>query len=280
MNARIFVLALALGGCDWKSDGLTRLEELYPTRVLTPIDAGATGPIDLGVPKCSGFAGTWAVRLVQNGTISPLGEAWKIAVTDLFLSDSDGQEFDLRFCDEGTTIVTSGGETNLGKAKVPDALKLVLGRSLIRIPVPPGATFNASDVIWTWGVKGLTDPLNEALPTRDDLTDARIWDQDDDGKVGVTLNVLAPMGDRYMARRAVWAFAPGRLTFDNLWVTGALSSAITENALGATNSLLLTPAPITAKPEGTRYELRCVGETYSCASLSKDAVQLFKDAPR
>ena len=83
-----------------------------------------------------------------------------------------------------------------------------------------------------------------------------------------------------MVRRAVWSFAPGKLTFDNQWITGSLSSAITERGLDATNSALLTAAPITPTAEGTVYQLRCVGSTYSCASLSADHALLFKDAPR
>ena len=81
MSARVLaVAAVALCACGWKSDGPARLEELYPTPVAMPMDAGGAGPIDIGTPKCSGFAGTWAVRLVQNGTITPIGETWKIVL--------------------------------------------------------------------------------------------------------------------------------------------------------------------------------------------------------
>ena len=281
MSARITaVVALLSCGCGWKSDGLARLEEQYPTPLPIANDAGPVAVIDVGTPKCSGFAGKWAVRLVQNGTISPLGEPWKILINDLFLADSDGQSFSLRFCDQQTSITTSGGATDLGRTKVPDATRAALARIPIQIQVASNGTFGATDLVWFWGLKGLTQPLTEVLPTKDNFTgDARVWDQDEDGKPGVTLQVLAPMGDRYMIRRSVWTFAPGKLTFDNLWITGVLTSAIEEHGLGATNMLLLTPAPITSKVDGTRYELRCVGETYACASLAKDSTELFKDAP-
>ncbi len=274
-------VALLGCGCGWKSDGLARLEEQYPTPPVVVIDAGMGRVVDVGTPKCSGFNGKWAVRLVQNGTIAPLGEPWKIVVNDLFLADSDGQSFSFRFCDQQTSISTSGGATDLGRTRVPDALKASVGRYPIQIPLPGNGTFAASNILWFWGLKNLTLPATEDLPTKDNYTgDPRVWDEDEDTKPGVTLQVLAPMGDRYMVRRSIWTFAPGKLTFDNLWITGALTSVINENGLGATNTLLLTPAPITGKAEGTVYQLRCVGETYSCASLSKDATDLFKDAPR
>lgn len=280
MSRLLLVLVVALGGCGWKSDGLERLEELYPTRVPAVVDAGS-GPIEIGAPKCSGFDGRWAVRLVQQGSIAPLGEPWGMGVTDLFLADSSGQSFSLQFCDQQVVITTSGGATDLGRSKVPAALQAALARNPVTLALPGDGTFSANGLVWLWGLRGLANPLTELLPNKDDyLGDTRVWDQDEDGKPGVTLGILAPAGDRYMVRRAVWSFAPGKLTFDNQWIAGALTAAITEGGLDATNALLLTPAPITPKAAGSVYQLRCVGATYTCAALSVDHPQLFKDAPR
>lgn len=281
MNRALLAILLASSGCGWKSDGLERLEALYPTKVPVVPDAGTGAEIDVGDPQCSGFDGRWAVRLVQKGTISPVGEAWGMGVTDLFLAESADQAFTLRFCDQQVAITTSGGATDLGRSKVPEALQAALARSPVTLALPGDGTFVAKDLVWLWGLKGLASPLTDALPNKDNhVGDARVWDQDEDGKPGTTLKILAPAGDRSMVRRAVWAFAPGKLTFDNQWITGALTSSITENGLDATNPLLLTVAPITPKTEGTVYQLRCVGSTYTCAALSVDHPQLFKDAPR
>ncbi len=132
--SRIALVALALGGCGWKSDGLQRLEQLYPTP--PPPDAGPVGPIDIGTPMCNGYQGTWAVHVVQAGTIMPVGEVWDLTLHDLFLADSDGQTVNLRFCDEAAPIVTPAGPTELGKTKVPDALKAALARCAARPPAP------------------------------------------------------------------------------------------------------------------------------------------------
>ena len=149
------------------------------------------------------------------------------------------------------------------------------------LALPGDGSFRADGLVWLWGLKGLANPLLDTLPNKDNyLGDVRVWDQDDDGKPGVSLAILAPAGDRYMVRRAVWSFAPGKLTFDNQWITGDLTSAITESGLDSTNALLLTAAPITAKPTGTVYQFRCVGPTYTCGALSTEHAQVFKDAPR
>ena len=275
------LLAVLLAGCGWKSDGLERLEALYPTKAPVVPDAGTMGPLDLGTPKCSGFDGTWAVRLVQNATIAPLGEPWKLAVTDLFLAESVGQTFSLRFCDQQTAITTSGGASDLGRSRVPDALRAALARTPVTLTLPGDGTFRAENLVWLWGLESLPSPLTAALPDKDNhLGDPRVKDQDGDGKPGVTLEIIVPAGARYMVRRAIWTFAPGKLTFDNQWITGPLTSAITESGLDATNPLLLTPAPLTPKPEGTVYQLRCVGQTVTCASLAAEHGPLFKDAPR
>ncbi|MEW6435166.1 MAG: hypothetical protein AB1730_27005 [Myxococcota bacterium] len=273
------VLALA-SSCGWKSDGLERLEELYPTPKLMD---GGTGPVDIGTPNCSGLDGTWAVRLVQGATISPLGAPWDMTLIDLFLArkSSAGTEMELRFCNQDVTIVASGQATNLGKTEVPAALKTALYDAPLKVPLPGDGTFEASNLAWLWGLENLADPLTDPLPTRDNyLGDPNVVDQDGDSQPGVTMRILSPPGDRYMVRRAVLSFAKGDLSLNNQWLTGALSSRIDESALGATNNLLLTPAPITVNADGTKYQLRCVGQTYTCASLERDHRAVFRDAPQ
>ena len=51
----VLLMAALLASCGWKSDGLERLEQLYPTRVPVVADAGPTTAIDLGTPMCSGY---------------------------------------------------------------------------------------------------------------------------------------------------------------------------------------------------------------------------------
>lgn len=272
--------ALLASSCGWKADGLERLEALYPTP--QPVDAGA-GPVDVGTPMCSGLDGNWAVRLVQVGTITPLVDPWKITLVDLFLAQksSAGTEMELRFCNQDVSIVASGMSSNLGKTEVPAALKTALYAAPLRVPLPGDGTFQASELAWLWGLEGLANPLTDPLPTKDNyMGDPHVIDQDGDSQPGVTMHILSPSGDRSMVRRAALSFAKGNLSLNNLWLTGVLTSRIDESALAATSSLLLTPAPITINAADTVYQFRCVGQTYTCASLERDHRAVFKDAPQ
>lgn len=274
------ILCAALAGCGYRSDGLARLEELYPTPAPPTEDAG-TEPLDLGTPQCAGLTGRWAVRLLQNGTISPLGESWRMVLEDLFLADTTEAGAHLSFCDQASSITTSAGQTDLGRALVPEALKAAVGAHPVDVALPGDGTFAAQDVVWLWGLSGLAHPLTDPLPTKDNYQgDARVVDEDGDGHPGVTMTIVSPAGDRYLVRRSVWTFGRGKLTLDNAWLTGPLASVVSESPLGATNDLLLTAAPITPRTDGSAYQLRCVGTTYTCAALSRDRVRLFRDAPK
>ncbi|MEW5740723.1 MAG: hypothetical protein AB1938_17480 [Myxococcota bacterium] len=280
----VSALSLVAPGCGLHSDGLARLEELYPTpQPVTPSDGGTGGPVDIGTPMCSGYEGKWAVRLYQDATIAPLLTPWKMTLIDLFLAEksSSGATMDLRFCNQDVSIIASGQATNLGKTVVPAALKSALFQTPLSVPLPSDGSFHAADLPWLWGLQGLNDPLTDPLPNKDNyMGDPRVFDQDGDTQAGVTMNILSPPGDRYMVRRAVFTFEQGKLTLDNQWITGVLKSRIDESALGATNQLLLTPAPITVNAAGTVYQFRCVGQTYTCAALERDHQAVFKDAPK
>jgi hypothetical protein len=268
---------LFLAGCGWKTDGLTRLEELYPTPTS---DAGAQGTVDIGTPDCQGLLGNWAVQLTQVGTISPVGEPWTLTIKDLFLANSNsaGTEQDLTFCNEIVAVVTPTGPTPFGQTEVPAALQTALAAVPVPVPLPSGGAFQASNVVWLWGVRNLTNPATDPLPTS--ATDPRVWDQDGDGNPGVTLTILDPAGNQYLIRRAVWNFAEGDLTLDNAWLTGSLAFTVEEVVLGATNSLLDSDPPETPNDADSSYVWRCVGPTFTCGSLSQNYTAVFQSAPK
>lgn len=275
-----FTLVFA-SSCYQPSDGLARLEELYPTPPPpAPVDPGA--PDDLGTPMCAGLGGSWAVRLVQPATISPLGQPWDLQLYDLFLAklSTDGARMELRFCNQDVSIFADGEPLTLGQPKTPQALKDALYATPFEVPVT-GSSLDSTQLAWLWGVQNLADPLNDALPTKQDFaTSDKDFDQDNDGNPGVTVDVVTPAGKRYMVRRAKLSFGAGAMTIDNKWLTGKLSSQVEEIALGATNSQLETAAPLTMKDDQVVFQFRCVGATYTCASHTKDHRIIFKDAPK
>jgi hypothetical protein len=287
--ALVSVLPVAWG-CGWKSDGLERLEDLYPTPAPaeTP-DAGEVDTvIDVGTPACSGLDGKWAVRLVEHGSM--MNDSWDVNLYDLFMAKLNAEKtaMELAFCDQQVKIVDGFGQPlPYGDATLPEALKTALNQKPPALTLPGDGSVQASDVVWLWGLKDMADPLHDALPTKDDYaTNPYQWDQDGDGKPGVTLQIKNPAGDRHMARRAVWTFRQGRPSTDNLWLVGALVHSVEQSALSASaanktlEQMLMTPAPITSKTDGSVYQMRCVGETYDCAKLAVDHPALFKKAPQ
>lgn len=280
---RLLITSLVVAfsaSCAMKSDGLERLEELYPTP--QPKVENPDAPDDLGTPMCTGLGGNWAVRLVQPATIAPLGEPWDLELYDLFLAklSSDGTAMELRFCNQDVTIYADGQQQTLGQPKTPQALKDALYATPLLLPVTDGA-LTAPELAWLWGVKDLSDPLNDALPTKQTYqSDTHVFDQDSDSHPAVTVDVVSPAGQRYMVRRAKLTFGASKLTLNNQWVTGALTSKVEEIALGASSTLLETAAPLTMKDGQSAYQFRCVGAAYTCASHTRDHRIIFKDAPK
>jgi hypothetical protein len=287
------VASLLFSACGWKSDGLARLEELYPTPAgmdagpLVPLCTMPDDPAAAAVQQsatCTGLtAGKWAVRLVQFGSINPSNMGpWNLTLADHFLAvpSADKKSLELSFCAQNSTLTKlDGSPVALGATKMPDLTRVAIGKTPLLLPLPGDGTFHAVDVVWLWGVRGLANPLTDELPT--DPNDAHVWDQDGDSNPGVTVHVLNPEGDRYMARRSVFGFAPATIAADFGWIAGPLTSAVTEHALAASVSVLKTVAPITVRTEcDSVYQLRCVEAGYTCDQLITDAAALFRDAPR
>ncbi|HCF59003.1 MAG TPA: hypothetical protein DFS52_13555 [Myxococcales bacterium] len=289
--------ALLVPGCGWQSDGAARLEELYPSPPPTPPpatcaarekqDGEPTGrQIDVGDASCMGLLqGRWAVRLVQRGSIAPLGEDWDFNLTDLFIAElsEDKSALELRFCEQVTSIITGSGAIELGETRVPAKLKKVLHDRPVRLPIVDGG-LAAKDVVWLWGLGALADPLNDPLPKAPqkpgDPVDSRVRDDDGDGHPGVTMFIVSPEGERYMVRRAIWELGKSRLSEDSVWIQGELGFTIHEEALDANNPLLKMVAPITSGEDCNKYELRCVGPSYGCEELAADFLDLFAGAPK
>ncbi len=281
---------LASLSCGWKSDGLERLEELYPTPVVQP-DAGPPPdpcpmPDDDGLPAVEttgscpdGLAtGRWAVRMVQFGKMSPAGTPWRLTLADHFLAEAgaDGQALELTFCSQSSSLTKfDGSPVSLGVNSMPDKTRKAIGATPLVLPLS-GGSFASGEVAWLWGVKDLADPVNDALPT--DKEDPHVWDQDEDGHPGVTVDVVNPNGSRYMARRSRWSFGQASVTSE--WATGALTFAVNENALDASNALLKTVAPISVRSEcASLYQLRCVDASYTCEQVNANAKALWREAP-
>jgi hypothetical protein len=81
---------------------------------------------------------------------------------------------------------------------IPDAYKRIL-KPLTAHGVYDGDLLRISPIVEVVGAH-LTDPATEALPT--DPTDPRLFDEDGDGKPGVTIKVQG-LGDAYVTQRTI-----------------------------------------------------------------------------
>ncbi|MHB8419407.1 MAG: hypothetical protein ACYDCL_15135 [Myxococcales bacterium] len=274
---------------DWGEDGLARLDQLHPppapaapangsSCALPDRDGGsAAGPSS----GCLGLlSGQWAGRLVQFAAISPIGPpAWNLTITDLFLAQlsSDKGSLDLTFCGEESSLTDdTGAPQTLGQNAIPAALVSALAAAPLAVPLPGDGTLQASGVVWLWGLQGLTAPATDPLPSEPDA--GTVWDQDGDGEPGVTVDVIAPPGELYLVKRAVFDFEQGSVAQG--WVTGPLQFRLDQEVLGATSSLLDATVPITPRGGCTSvYQFECVDPGFTCTSLVQSSQTLFSNAP-
>jgi hypothetical protein len=250
-------------GCWAPADGLARLDELYPLPDAGPqpdLCGEDGGTSDIGCVGGSVLPGRWAMTLVQKGKIDIIQE--KVEVNDLFLADfsQDSMTATLTYC--GGKVVTPSG---WGEEQFPAVLITALQAAPLTIKYAKPGCLQACQVPWLWGVKGLENPVTDPLPVSP--SDATVWDQDGDQLPGVTLHILKPLGDRYMARRAVWYFRNGVVSDDGKTITGRLNFTIDEKALGASTEILKTVAPITPNNVTSYYELKKIANTAACSDV-------------
>jgi hypothetical protein len=125
------------------------------------------------------------------------------------------------------------------------------------------------------GVK-LDDPANDPLPT--DPEDPRIWDEDGDGKLGVTSIIKGLIsGETYSVRRERYS-----LTFEATSETSFFGTIVdrSENyILAATNKDLERQIVLEPDPDASKSTIQLVRLTrgMDCAALLKQKDQLFKN---
>ena len=120
----------------------------------------------------------------------------------------------------------------------------------------------------------LTVPLTEALPTMP--TDARVFDQDGDGKPGVTIQIQGtPAGDGfvYVAQRQKYSYQ-GTLVSDTK-MTGTYLDRSEQTILDTTNASFRFPPAQTHVDAESVYEMVKLTAKYDCVKLRAEAPTLF-----
>ena len=184
--------------------------------------SAATGLVGTPVAKGS-LAGTWA-QAVLFATIVPIP----------VLGDRNGGGRSTRL----VTRVWNAKEDRYDETflrctnqvfDVEGAKTVVLDETLAKIaPVlhtshaaHSAGTYQSDTIVDLWGVRNLPDPIETPLPTPANYTvppqSDQIWDEDEDGKPGVTIYMRGAIsGKLYVVKRTVYSFdgtivAPDRI---------------------------------------------------------------------
>ena len=280
-NARVILLSgLLLWGCDWQSDGASRLAERYAD---TAGDADATTDevavpdVDLGDVGGTGLAGRWAVQVVVTGTMAPIGVEWAYTETNLFLTDlaEGAATASLAYCDQANDVPKSPNPT-----AQPAALHDLLASKPLEVPLSADG-LAAGIVVWTWGLDAAVLGDVQEKPSAITAEADAVIDEDGDGQVGVTLEVLkktdgAHFASRYLARWERFDLQAGGLSEDGQRIEGVLAADAVEFALGADNAVVNRDSKLVVTPGAVHtWRLRRVPAAYTCDDLRQDAAGLF-----
>jgi hypothetical protein len=208
-----------------------------------------------GLPKIGGFVDTASIQLLivridRDGDGVTLQEQW---CSNEF-RNFDPDDYPIR---------------SLFSVVIPDRNLNALRPMQNRIDVLPewiaGSTFTTGEQLDLRGAK-LANPLTDPLPTYKDLTHA--WDQDHDGKPGLTAKVSGALsGDLYQAQRF-------RATLHGIVVDadhfhGLVTGPSDQSVVGASTPDLVNDSFSTAHPQGDRTYFRAVrvGAEASCRDI-------------
>ncbi len=221
------------------------------------------------------FTGRWAMLQVIV-TESDLPVVGKIYATTRVVTLFDLGYERQRLSGKGSLCLM---EIDSGTSMVDTVLPAAFVRSLPR-PVIDASLRQRGDR-WLFGQKRQTilvgarlkDPLRDPLPTREG--DSRVFDQDRDGKPGVTIHVDGIVqGDIYVVQRN-WTALSGELEAPGRF-KGRIVFGNEQHILGATSWFLKHPPGVKPTPERSLFHLVRVGSKTGCS----EALGLFNLAKK
>jgi hypothetical protein len=189
---------------------------------------------------------------------------------------------EIREDDEGGVVMVEhgcGATSSTGDA-INVTIPAAIPRSIIA-PVTPINVWEDNGVIhWSRpevvipiGVR-LDDPVNDPLPM--DSNDPRIWDQDEDGSPGVTVNVMGfASGDLYIIQKQI--SSEHGIINDAGEIEGFIIDNSVQQTIGGTNPLLNQQIPTRPNPDRSLSTLRSskMAAERDCDWLLDNQAQLF-----
>jgi hypothetical protein len=231
------------------------------------------------VPPEAGLSGTWAQlkvlsdsvtfplvgelartsTLLQRVTIAQLGDSLSLAAAYCSSDFDNGPAL--------TTVVDQAFVSALGVVTAEASVSA--SGSATRFTQPPSTELH--------GVR-LENPETDPLPTSAD--DPRVFDQDGDGKPGITVHACAfgaITGDVYVVERLCTRLEGQVVSPDR--IEGRIVGTVEQVILGATNALFLgsilsRPDPVSAH---SYFILQRVSPAWVCGDLPLRRADLFGD---
>jgi hypothetical protein len=276
---------MIVSACSWKADGPARIERLYPTTAVDIADVtsevSVAPDLIVGTNETSGniadvhvsdFWGSYVVEMKLPATMElvPGFPPYALLLTNLFVASWSDDGLEWTYCTQVAFLDADG----TGATEMLPETDAALGETPLYLSTADGLGIEEQSIAWTWGIQGMEDPFNDSLPS--DPEDPLVWDQDEDGNPGVTVEVLIPKGFRHMVRRAVWNIHPPEIISGGQRFEGSTGFKVDENALGYDGDpLLLTLVDIVPDPNGGTYTMVRTDEYYSCEQLLAEYPGIF-----
>jgi hypothetical protein len=224
------------------------------------------------------LSGSWAQLQVTSSLSSvPLIGAVTLKTLTVLRLEAQQRGLDLTVTFEPCTV-ESESSTPFFRVIFPEAFVKNMGIAIKPARLEPsgdGFRFFQPQFTQVRGVR-LQDPEKDPLPT--DPNDPRIFDQDNDGKPGMTIrvNVLGFLeGEIYIIQRD-WNSLRSTVLTPTI-IDGLIEWGSDQVVIGASNPLLQsqsenTPDP---KPENSYFRTTRIDAKADCAQILKDRDKLF-----
>ncbi|MBI5491238.1 MAG: hypothetical protein HY905_28160 [Deltaproteobacteria bacterium] len=222
------------------------------------------------------YAGTWAQLRVQTAVsdVPVLGHV-RVKTTTLLRLRMYASGHNLSVAVEACSMEQDAGVPLL-KVRFPEELVRRAGR----FETSASLRRDGDEVQFfqprRWLVFGahLEDEDSDALPT--DGTDERVWDQDEDGNPGVTVQVRGLLdADLYMVQRS-WTSMRGTATSTDR-IDGHIQWSEDHTVLGSTSSLLssVPESRTDPDPEASTFRTTRIESDVDCAQIVERRETLF-----
>lgn len=238
--------------------------------------------VSLSVPlaavvQSSNLSGIWA-QLVVSSQLSDVPFAGRVRQQTISVQrviikqNSETVRMEAQTCalefDSGTSLV---------QLRFPERFVNSLGIDIKKAQFDPSTlSFVQPRTTYLRGVR-LQDPERDPLPA--DPKDPRVFDQDGDGKPGMTLTASIVglfTAEIYIIQRD-WNILRGQLT-SSTTLDGLVEWGSEQVILGATNSLFLNPNPTFSdtNPNNSFFRSTRVSAETSCEQIRAQRDQLFR----